>query len=304
MLKSKILKIIREVLEHYQFIEVTTPVLRKGTNEVFKRHTVILGNDHIEKFAYLRDSLECPLRSLLQHTPRVYEIGPCFRVDPVDNQHYPEFTLLEVYAEKTDFEFLLKLILEIIERIYLSISSPISINKISIRESIRDILGIDISNIDGNQLKENIIQVDELNYGKYRNTPHYICINEFISKNFEVASGVNVFYEYPASTISSARRISNTQLIERFEIFINGVEVAHGYMDEIDLDDYEKRGREVNLYNFEEKLITELIQSKNLCPDTGGFGLGIERLCSVLSSEDIANYIFGKDFNYLSKINL
>lgn len=301
--KSNILKTIREVMYSNSFVEVNTPLLRKGTNQIFKRHQVEFNGNHSESIAYLRDSMECALRSTLQFHERVFEIGTCFRLDSASKTHYPEFSLFELYALKIDIEFLMNLTSEIIQKSFAINGQKCSINKISVKDYFQSSLGIDISQIDGNGIKERIISSNEVQYSSFKNSPHYEVINNFIEEKLERKSGVNILYEYPACTISTAKRKNATHVIERFELFIDGLEVCNAYLDETNIDDMIKRCKEVGLYNYEEKQIVHLIKQNLISSDSGGLGIGIERLCCAITKLNIEEFIAGKEFNFMSLVN-
>ncbi len=303
LLKSNIFKIIREVMDKYSFVEVNTPLLRKGTNHIFNRHQVDFSGNHSGNIAYLRDSMECALRSTLQFHDRVFEIGTCFRLDSVSKTHYPEFTLFEVYALKVDMNFLMDVVSEIIQKSFALKGKPCSINKISVQNYFQTSLGIDILQIDGNEIKEKIISSNEVEYSSFKNSPHYEIINKFIEEKIESISGVNILYGYPACTISTARRKNSTHVIERFELFIDGLEICNAYLDETNIADMIKRCEEVGLYNYEEKQIVHLINQNLISSDSGGLGIGIERLCCAITKLNLVEFIAAKEFNFMSLIN-
>lgn len=290
-------------MDKYSFIEVNTPILRKGTNEIFRRHEVNFVKEQINQTAYLRDSMECALRSSLQHHDKVFEIGACFRLDSPSATHYPEFYLHEVYALDVNLSFLMNIVSEIISQSFALQNISCTINKVSVKNYFQSSLNIDIAVSDGNELKARIISANCGQYLSLTKQPHYQTVNKFIAENIENIPGINILYDYPDCTISTAKRKGTTHVIERFEVFVDGLEICNAYLDETNIDDMIKRSRDVNLYNYEEKRIVQLINENLLSSNSGGFGIGIERLCSAITKSTIDEFIIAKDFNFISQIN-
>lgn len=301
LLKSALLGVIRSVMISFDFAEVTTPSIRRGTNPVFKRHEVKLGGPHNGRVAYLRDCHEGAMRSLLRYHDRVFEIGPSFRLDEVDDSHRPEFSLFEACANEIDLSFLMNLTRNILERFWQNHGVAQTVNVVSIQQYMEAHLGVDISKIDGDKLKEVIIKSDPNIYGVFTAKPHFYCVNSYIKNNLEQSSGTVFLTDYPACTISIAKRRNSSNVIERFELFVDGLEVANSYLYEDDLKDLEARCREVGLYNLEEQIVLEMLASetKNTC--SGVLGIGVERMCSAITSAPLSDYVFAEEFSSFQK---
>lgn len=297
--KSDLMKECRNFFYNEDFVEVNTPTLRKGTNDVFKRQEVIIENDEINSKAYLRDALEWPLRYLLQHTEKVFELGICYRLEKPDATHNPEFLMMTLYAAHQDINYILNLSQKLLTKL---MKREISLNNISIRDFILADLGIDIREIEGNVLKEKIIAANS-HYNEYNSRPMYEVVNRYISDKIETLTKNYEFSylsEYPACTLSTAKRKNKTHTINRIELYYKGMEIANGYEDEDDLIDKTTRSQSVSLYNYEEVTITELLKEK---PQQGALiGFGFDRLCMVVAdNNDISNFIFANNFSFLHK---
>ncbi|MBX7046539.1 MAG: hypothetical protein K1X86_11960 [Ignavibacteria bacterium] len=295
--KSDLMRQCRNFLYEQDFVEVNTPTLRKGTNEVFKRIEVLTENDIIKKKAYLRDALEWPLRHLLQHTDKVFELGVCYRFDKPDLSHNTEFLMMTLYAADKNIDFILDLSQKLLTKLK---GKEIIFNNISIRDFILKDLKIDIAESDGNVLKDKIISVNS-QYYEYSTMPVYEVINRYIGDKIECLTKDYEFCylsDYPACTLSTAKRNNKRHTINRIELFYKGMEIANGYEDEDDLVDKTERSKSVGLYNYEEITITELLTSK---PRQGVVtGFGFDRLCMAISDcNDISNFIFAKEFSFL-----
>lgn len=283
--KNNLLKTLRDFLYDKNFIEVITPITRKFSSELFPR--VQFNNEK-----YLRDSIEMALRYKLKHYAKIFEIGQCFRNDRNGLTHSEEFLMLELYAINEDIDYLISLCVNLIN----TLNPDLTIEKISVSGFIKNDLNVDLRYDSDDQLKEAIIN-------KYNFTPskhNFEVINKYIERYIEPMSHGKcmIFQDYPRCTISIARlKDGTTSIINRFELFINNVEVMHGYEDENDLELFKERAQEVNLFNEEEKIIYSAIKNGDLSPNTAGLGIGIERLCmGVFNSTDIQKYIFSKIF--------
>ena len=128
----------------------------------------------------------------------------------------------------------------------------------------------------------------------------YEIINKYIYENIEPLSAGRcmMFYDYPASTICSARRRRDCRgIIRRFELFIDGLEIMHAYEDEDDMESFKERCADYGLFNYEERLIYAAIVANRLPARTAGLGIGIERLCMGISKiRDIRSYRFLREF--------
>lgn len=288
--KASVLAILRAILTAKGFIELNTSVMRRSSSEPFPRVRLL------QPEAWLRDSIEMALRYNLRFVNRIFEIGPCFRDDSIDTTHTSEFMMLELYA--TDFDH--ASIVDLSAQIFSELSPSLTMERISVADVMRKDLGVDLAK----EPEEFLVDKLRVKYPQFRDkaTPSYQVINHYIEKHVEPLSHARLvaFEDYPISTISSARRKPGTRsIINRVEVFYNGLEVMHGYEDEDDLSDFKARAHSVNLWNAEEQLIHESLASGSLPIRTAGLGIGIERLCVAAFLDgvgDIREFLFSHTF--------
>lgn len=281
---GKMLNTVRALLFKKQYDEVVSPIIRSALSCPSKCFS-------LENNKFLRPCMELPLRKLVTtRTPKIFEIGPCFRDEREDSTHRNEFYMLELYSMNGTLCEMRGLAEEIIFKTLPNIKKPAQM--ISIRESIKDDLKIDIAL---STTEELVHEIQRKSPGKYpsfydnKKRKDYEIINEYISEEIEKKDAVEVgvlyfLTDYPVCTIAIAERISTNppeHVIQRFECFINGVEIANAFVDCMDGKDLKKRIEE----NFEEiskedKELLSLTKIGKIAP-TAGLGLGINRLCML-----------------------
>lgn len=282
---AEVISGLRRLLQSKMYIEINTPIIRKTTSKPFPRVSVN-GYDK-----YLRDSMELSLRYNLKYFDKIYEIGKCFRNEKISANHLYEFTMLELYSVNETLNDLIELSIEIIKD--LDISLPIK--RISVAKKIAEDFNIDLEKNDDSILATKIRKEYETD------VPDYVVINKYIEENIEILSEGNIaiLFDYPISTISGAKRKDNTiGIINRFEIFINGIEIFHGYEDECNLSLYKGRSEKVDLFNYEERIIYNELKTNSLPNVSVGLGFGVERLCMLkYNVSDIKEYYFSNNFS-------
>ena len=222
--------------------------------------------------------MELPLKKLVTYEePKIFEIGPCFRCEEIDSTHCQEFYMMELYSLGQTIEDMKRLTVDIVKA---SVPIMSGYQVLSLREFIKNDLGIDIAY----ESTETIIQMlvhkhHHLNPG----LPHFMLM-EYIEVVIEpILSAPNCLYfvtDYPTCTIAVADRVEGLNFIKRFECFLNGLEVAHSFVDSLDYNDMNERLTNADVLGPEEYELLELTQ-KGLLPPTVGLGIGIDRLCML-----------------------
>jgi lysyl-tRNA synthetase class 2 len=268
-MKSEVLSSLRYTLRSEKFVEVVTPVARKADLGPGRRAPAGVDGDK-----YLRTMIGPALRVNLEFHPRVYEIGPCFRPEKPDELHAPEFTMLDLYAAHESFDFLITLA----ERL---ITPHIRYTpaRISVADYIRDLFGIDLRRESLGDLPARM--AGHLRLGAH--TPFKTVLGQFIEHELETQSaGAAVFLtDYPLGGDEPCARLTPgaTATLNRFEVLVDGIEVVHGYEDEVDGRAFAERARAVNLYDDEQALAWKAINAGRVPAASVGLGIGIERLC-------------------------
>lgn len=300
--RSRILSTIRRTLDQDGFLEVETPQLLPlasgGHARPFATHHKALGVD-----MYLRIALELYLkRVMIGGIDRVYEMGKCFRNEGVSTQHNPEFTMLEVYQAYTDVHGMMSLA----ERIVLSCLDEVvgsrcvtygehtvdfapPWRRVTMREAVSQavevgtgVLGADV--------------VFDLCAGRGIDpVPSTVgqAINALFEKVVEPTLIQPTFVtDYPVEVSPLAKRTSHDPtLVERFELFVAGMEMANAFTELNDPIDQRARFDEqekMRQQGDEEALRVDedfLFALEHGMPPAGGMGLGIDRLVMLLTGE-------------------
>ena len=271
--KSDVLFGLRESLRSQGFREVVTPVLRRANLGPGRRVPVDLDGNR-----FLRAMIGPALRVNLEHHPRVFEIGPCFRPEKPDALHASEFTMLDLYAAGESFEYLFKL-----AGLLVNPHIPYTPVQVSVADHINDVFGVDLRRTPLGDLPQRMAA--HLNAGPQ--TPFKDILGRFIEQELETRStGAAVFLtEYPLGGDEPCARITpdTTGVLNRFELIVDGIEVVHGYEDEADAAIFAERAQAVGLYDDEQRLAWEAIDAGRVPAASVGLGIGIERLCAAAS---------------------
>ncbi|MBP1357683.1 MAG: lysine--tRNA ligase [Sulfolobus sp.] len=300
------IRLIREFLYSKGFIEVETPILQPvyggALARPFKSHVNYLDEDW-----YLRISLELYLkRFIVGGFNKVFEIGKVFRNEDIDVTHNPEFTLLELYWAYADYNDIMKLTEEMIQTIVKNVFKDSKIRytiggkeyiidfsqfkKITIYDALSDALGKNIETVSDEELKT---LMDK--YGLKPRGNMYIrglMIEKLFGKLVEPNLIQPTFIlDYPIETTPLCKPHRSKQgLVERFELFIAGMELANAYTelnDPILQDKLFKQEQEMFRKGDEEAHPYDVDFVRALSygmPPTGGLGIGVDRLVMLLTN--------------------
>ena len=299
--RSMIIRAIRKCLDKRGFLEVETPVLQPiygGANaRPFTTH-----HNALNQTLFLRIADELYLKRLIiGGIDRVYEIAKDFRNEGMDRNHNPEFTMLEFYWAYSDYEDCMNLVENLIREAAKRVESlnvewgdlKIDLSKPFHRRSFLDLLneaaGYDLKEFDENKLRsickeKNIDLEDNANLGQ--------ILDELMSELVEPKLIEPTFViDYPKviSPLAKAHRNGDPRIVERFELFIGGAEIANSFSELNDPVDQRKRLEEQaslkDLGDEEAQPIDEDFIQAMECgmPPTGGVGIGIDRLIMLLT---------------------
>jgi len=299
--RSMIIRAIRKCLDKRGFLEVETPVLQPiygGANaRPFTTH-----HNALNQTLFLRIADELYLKRLIiGGIDRVYEIAKDFRNEGMDRNHNPEFTMLEFYWAYSDYEDCMNLVEDLIREAAKRVESlnvewgdlKIDLSKPFHRRSFLDLLneaaGYDLKEFDENKLRsickeKNIDLEDNANLGQ--------ILDELMSELVEpklIEPTFVVDYPKVISPLAKAHRNGDPRIVERFELFIGGAEIANSFSELNDPVDQRKRLEEQaslkDLGDEEAQPIDEDFIQAMECgmPPTGGVGIGIDRLIMLLT---------------------
>jgi lysyl-tRNA synthetase class 2 len=301
--RTKIVNAIRSYLNELGALEVDTPVLQAipggAAARPFKSH-----HNALDVPMYMRIANELYLKRLIVGGfDFVYEFSRNFRNEGMDRTHNPEFTVLEFYVAYKDYEWMMNTTEQLLERTALaangttevkvgenSISFKAPFKRITMYDAIREHTGIDISGMDEAALRETCktlgISIDpKIGKGK--------IIDEIFGEKCEGNYIQPTFItDYPVemSPLTKKHR-SKAGLVERFELMINGKEVANAYSELNDpLDQRARFEEQAGLLERgdEEAMFIDHDFLRALeygMPPTAGIGFGIDRLCMLLTNQ-------------------
>lgn len=303
IMRSKIIKEIRDFLDGRDFIEVETPMLVEnagGANaRPFETHFNALDEDR-----KLRISLELYLKRLIVGgLERVYEIGRVFRNEGTDTKHNPEFTLMELYQAYTDYEGMMELTESMFKHVAEKVVGSLKLQygdnvidlekpfaKISMMDAVKKYSGVDFSTIKTDDEAKKIAKEKNVEYLEHHKKGDILNLffDEFVEKELIQPTFV-IDHPIEVSPLTK-KKPSNPELTERFELYINGYEMANAYSELNDPIDQRERfeaqeklkalgDEEAN--SIDEDFLTAL---KIGMPPTGGIGYGIDRLVMLMTN--------------------
>ena len=305
--RTKIVSFIRNFMNNKGYIEVETPILvdiPAGANaRPFSTRHNSLGQD-----LFLRIATELNLKKLIVGgLEKVYELGRVFRNEGIDHNHNPEFTTIESYEAYVDYESIMELVEEMVSGASLEVNRSFQLDygsdvgiidlkppwkRIELRKAILDFSGFDFMAI--KNPSELADKMKEFNIHVEPNSSWASMIDKVISDKVEPNLIQPTFLvDYPVEMSPLAKRKSpDSEIVERFEAFVMGSELANAFSELNDPIDQRERFEEQEKmrknFNDEEMDRLEedfLIAMEHGMPPTGGLGLGIDRLIMLLSKK-------------------
>ena len=299
--RTRIINLIRDFLNNKGYLEVETPILQTIPGGANAR-PFITHHNTLDIPLYLRIADELFLKRLIVGGfDAVYEFSRDFRNEGMDKNHNPEFTILELYVAYKDYFWMMELTESLLEKVCLELNGDTSINfdtkkisfkkpfkRISIFDAIKKYTGYDISNMQEDELrnicnKMDIETTDQMGEGKLIDAIFgNKCEKEIINPTF--------ITDYPKSMspLTKEHR-DNSNLTERFELIINGMEIANAYSELNDPIDQLNRFEEqlkLSQKGDEEAMFIDKDFVRSLeygMPPTSGIGIGIDRLIMLFT---------------------
>ena len=301
--RAKVLQTMRKVLDEAGYTEVETPILQNipggATARPFITHFNALNVD-----MYMRIATELYLKRLIVGGfEGVYEIGKNFRNEGMDRTHNPEFTCMELYVQYKDYNWMMSFTEKLLETICIAVNGkPEQVidgtlvnfrapyRRLPILEAIKEKTGYDLSNMDEAEIREVCKKLgldidDTMGKGKLIDEIFgEFCEGTFIQPTF--------ITDYPVemSPLTKMHR-SKPGLTERFELMVNGKELANAYSelnDPIDQEERFKAQMALADKGDDEAMIIDHDFLRSLqygMPPTSGIGIGIDRLVMLMTGK-------------------
>ncbi len=300
--RGQIIALLRRFLDERGFVEVETPVLQTVAGGALAR-PFVTHHQALNQDLYLRIALELHLKRLIVGGfDRVYEIGRTFRNEGISTRHSPEFTMLESYQAYADYEDIMSLLEEMVSYVarealgdtkfsygdnIIDLTPPWQ--RISLREAIKNYCGIDFEDYpDTVSLRRRMEEMGlEFDPSKDRGRLIDELISIFVKPN--LIQPVFLF-DYPAEMSPLAKRKrDNERLVERFEAFIGGMEIANAFTELNDpleqrqrfQQQLKERGSNEDMEVVDEDFLLALEYGM---PPCGGLGAGIDRLVMLFTN--------------------
>jgi len=301
--RTQIIQSMRELFNSRGYLEVETPILQPIPGGAAAR-PFITHHNALDIPLYLRIANELYLKRLIVGGfEGVYEFAKDFRNEGMDRTHNPEFTVLEIYISYKDYNWMMGFTEEIVKKTALDLHGKTEIiygdkvidltppyKRISMLDSIIEHTGIDISGLDEDGLRKvcdnlNVAHTPEMGKGKLIDTIFgEKCEHHYIQPTFII--------DYPTETSPLTKKHrSKPGLVERFELMINGKEIANAYSELNDpIDQLERFQDQLRLSEKgdDEAMFIDLDFVRALeygMPTTSGMGLGIDRLTMLLTNQ-------------------
>lgn len=301
--RSQLINTIRQFLNEQGALEVDTPVLQSIPGGAAAR-PFITHHNALDVPFYLRIANELYLKRLIVGGfDWVYEFSRNFRNEGMDRTHNPEFTVLEWYTAYKDYFWMMEVTEQLFERIALTlhgttevpvgdktISFKAPFKRISILDAIKENTGIDVSEMDEAGLRDvcKQLKIDVANnIGKGK------LIDEIFGATSEHTYVQPTFIiDYPIEMSPLTKKHRHKKgLVERFELMVNGKEIANAYSELNDpIDQRERFEEQLKLMERgdDEAMFIDHDFLRALeygMPPTSGIGIGIDRLCMMMTNQ-------------------
>jgi lysyl-tRNA synthetase class 2 len=302
--RSQVISAVRQFLNWRGFLEVETPVLQPSAGgalaQPFTTHHHALDRD-----LYLRIALELHLKRLIVGGfDKVYELGRTFRNEGISIKHNPEFTMMESYEAYADYNDVMKMLEEMIHHVCQEVlgtnevsfaESTISFKppwrRLKLRQAITEYAGVDFEEFpDADSLRNRMRKLNiEVDPEKDRGRLIDELLSTFVEPNLTQPT---FLVDYPIEMSPLAKtKPESERLVERFEAFAGGMEIANAFTELNDPIEQRNRFIKQQKERKAEDTIEETIDEDFLTaleygmPPTGGLGVGIDRLVMLLTGQ-------------------
>jgi len=307
LLRSEIIREIRNFLNRRGFVEVETPMMQAipggAAAQPFVTHHNALGCNF-----YLRIALELYLKRLLVGGfEKVYEIGRNFRNEGLSRKHNPEFTMLEAYEAYGDYESMMELVQGLICHVAESVLDTLVIEhknaegkvvrtidlnppwrRVKYKDLVREVAGADWFDVTPAERRRRAIEDLKLGGDIAAGYEDFEVTGAVFEKLVEPTLIQPTFVTHLPKELVPLAKVSeeDPSTVEVFECCINGQEIAPAYTEQN--DPIEQRERLEHQAGGEQQKLDEdfLVALEHGMPPAGGMGMGIDRLCMMLLGQE------------------
>lgn len=298
--RGAMLQQIRSFFAEREVLEVSTPVMLAATAAEPHLHSfrVEAGGGN----RYLQTSPEFAMKRLLAaDSGPIYQLCPCFRRDEASDRHNPEFTMLEWYQPGYGMAQLMEEVAELVAEV-LGIDE---FGQLSYRHLFEDHLGLNphsatTAELEGLAREHLELQVGEMDRSGWLD----LLMSHLIEPQLQ---GAVFAYEFPVEQASLSRIFETHEgdtVACRFELYIDGMEIANGYHELLDADELQRRADQDNALRRQRGLPEVPVDPRLLAahqhglPDCAGVALGVDRLlmlkCGVASIDEVLTFSSGR----------
>ena len=301
--RSRVYKSMREYLNSFDYVEVETPILQPIPGGASAR-PFITHHNALNIPLYLRIADELYLKRLIVGGfEGVYEFSKNFRNEGMDRTHNPEFTCMEIYVSYKDYNWMMDFTENMIRKICLDVNGTTQVKvgdniidfgqkfqRVTMLDSIKHFTGYDLTGMDENQIREVCVKLnmeidDSMGKGKLIDE----IFGEFCEGNYIQPTFIT---DYPKEMSPLCKRHrNNPDLTERFELMVNGKELANAYSELNDpIDQLERFQEQLRLSEKgdDEAMFIDMDFVRALeygMPPTSGMGIGMDRLVMLLTGQ-------------------
>lgn len=301
--RAQITAAIRRYLDQEGFIEIETPVLQSEAGGADARPFITYHNT-LEMELYLRIATELHLKRLIVGGfEKVFELGRIFRNEGVSTKHNPEFTSIEIYQAYADYYDMMELTENIIVKAAQDVLGTLKITyqdteidltppwrRVTMHELVQEITGVDFNSFDDFDSARIAAENAGIGVPEDCKTIGKLLNEAFEQKVEETLIQPTFVLDFPVeiSPLAKPHR-SKTDLVERFELYVVGRELANSFSELTDPIDQRQRleaqalkkaSGDLEAQGVDEDFLTALEYGM---PPTGGLGIGIDRLIMLLT---------------------
>ena len=301
--RAAILRTMRQVFDEAGYTEVETPILQQIAGGASAR-PFITHHNTLDVDMYLRIATELYLKRLIVGGfEGVYEIGRNFRNEGMDRNHNPEFTCMELYVQYKDYNWMMSFTEKLLERIAIAVNGTTKVQigdhevdfkapyrRLPILDAIKEKTGLDLANMSEDEIR---VEAKKLGVEDTEHMGKGKLIDEIFGETCEGTFIQPTFItDYPVemSPLTKMHR-SKPGLTERFELMVNGKELANAYSELNDpIDQYNRFVDQMKLADKgdDEAMVIDHDFMRALeygMPPTSGIGIGIDRLTMFMTGQ-------------------